>query len=111
MVIIYKEETGKQVNEVDNVPIFAKIPQDAIPIEDIDLVVIRKSRRITVNPDNPNVAKSVRSRFTINPAASKSVNQLVTKSESKEEELKCRGSHHFSSQMLENFCKKMTFKD
>ena len=31
----------------------------AIPMEDMDLVVIPKSRQLTVNPENPNIAMSM----------------------------------------------------
>ena len=31
----------------------------AIPIEDMDLVVVPKTREVIVNPDSPNIASSI----------------------------------------------------
>ncbi|MGH8594749.1 MAG: hypothetical protein ACREV3_13115 [Gammaproteobacteria bacterium] len=31
----------------------------AIPVEDMDLVIVRKSRTLAVNPETPNVASSI----------------------------------------------------
>ena len=31
----------------------------AIPMEDVDLVILPKERRLDINPDNPNVASSI----------------------------------------------------
>jgi len=48
----------------------------AIPMEDMDLVVVPKTREVMVNPDNPNIASSVAKTATgILVAAKTSANQ------------------------------------
>jgi hypothetical protein len=36
-----------------------QVLQGAIPMEDMDLIVIPKTRTLAVNPDSPNIASSI----------------------------------------------------
>ena len=37
----------------------AQVLLGAIPMEDMDLVILPKDRRLDINPDNPNIASSI----------------------------------------------------